>query len=336
MQGIQTYKLCGYIDLALIETGFVIPVFKSNDQLYIEIHFNDIITDFVLMPEEYLPLFTDDTANGGYEAATGYSCCYAFKWFKTVYYGTSKDMTKVFTELLFGKIVPYYTELNMRNFIRKFSDRTKKPISFLIVDDHTLIRETWAYLLSRIPNYEVVAETGDGECAVEMARDKKPDVILLDINMSPLNGFDVLKMVRKLSPASKTIAVSMHSQPAYAKKMLRLGGCGYVTKNSPRSEMYRAINQVYSKNIYLCDETKRILAEEMEGNAMSDGRDINALSEREIEVIDLIRNGLSTKEISDKLKMSIKTIEVHRYNILKKLKLKNTVSLINYVNSLEL
>ncbi len=107
-------------------------------------------------------------------------------------------------------------------------------ITVLIVDDHTLIRETWSFLLGRNENFEVIAEVGDGQKAIDIARDKRPNIVLLDINMTPLNGFDVLKMIRKQSPGSKVIAVSMHSQPAYAKKMLRMGAKGYITKNSPR------------------------------------------------------------------------------------------------------
>ena len=205
-------------------------------------------------------------------------------------------------------------------------------ISIMIVDDHTLIRETWSFLLGRNEEFDVIAEIGDGQRAIEIARDKRPGIVLLDINMSPLNGFDILKMIRKLSPGSKVIAVSMHSQPAYAKKMLRLGARGYVTKNSPRKEMLDAIHTVYDGNVYVCQEVKNILSEQMlneEENAVG----LNQLSEREIEVINLIRDGMSSKEIADKLGISIKTVEVHRHNILKKLKVKNTASLINYINS---
>jgi len=205
-------------------------------------------------------------------------------------------------------------------------------ISVMIVDDHTLIRETWSFLLGRNENYEVVAEVGDGQRAIDIARDKRPNIVLLDINMSPLNGFDVLKMIRKLSPGSKVIAVSMHSQPAYAKKMLRLGAKGYVTKNSPRQEMLDAINEVYSGNMYICQEVKNILSDQMLGEEDA-GTGLNQLSEREIEVINNIRDGHSSKEIADRLGISIKTVEVHRHNILKKLKVKNTASLINFINS---
>ncbi|MBL7697052.1 MAG: response regulator transcription factor [Chitinophagaceae bacterium] len=205
-------------------------------------------------------------------------------------------------------------------------------ITVLIVDDHTLIRETWSFLLGRNENFEVIAEVGDGQRAIDIARDKRPNIVLLDINMTPLNGFDVLKMIRKQSPGSKVIAVSMHSQPAYAKKMLRMGAKGYVTKNSPRQEMLDAILEVNGGNTYICQEVKNILSDQMlseEDHAAG----LNQLSEREIEVINQIRDGLSSKEIADRLAISIKTVEVHRHNILKKLKVKNTASLINYINS---
>lgn len=202
----------------------------------------------------------------------------------------------------------------------------------MIVDDHTLIRETWSFLLGRNENFEVIAELGDGQKAIDIARDKRPQIVLLDINMAPLNGFDILKMIRKLSPGSKVIAVSMHSQPAYAKKMLRLGAKGYVTKNSPRQEMLDAMAEVNKGNIYICQEVKNILSDQMLGEE-DNAAGLNQLSEREIEVINQIRDGLSSKEIADKLGISIKTVEVHRHNILKKLKVKNTASLINYINS---
>jgi two-component system invasion response regulator UvrY len=205
-------------------------------------------------------------------------------------------------------------------------------ISILIVDDHTLIRETWSFLLGRNEDFEVIAEVGDGQRAIEIARDKRPNIVLLDINMAPLNGFDILKMIRKLSPGSKVIAVSMHSQPSYAKKMLRLGARGYVTKNSPRQEMLDAIREVYGGQTYICQEVKNIISVQMLGEDEATPG-LNQLSEREIEVINLIRDGLSSKEIATKLNIAIKTVEVHRHNILKKLKVKNTASLINYINA---
>jgi DNA-binding NarL/FixJ family response regulator len=207
-----------------------------------------------------------------------------------------------------------------------------KKVSIMIVDDHTLIRETWSFLLGKNENFDVVAECGDGERAIELARDKRPDVVLLDINMAPMSGFDVLKMIRKYSPGSKIIGVSMHSQPAYAKKMLRLGAKGYVTKNSPRQEMLEAIAEVSNNQVYICQEVKNILSEQML-NGDQVNPDINNLSDREMQIVRALKEGLSSKEIASDLNISLKTVEVHRHNILKKLKLKNTVSLINFINS---
>jgi len=207
-----------------------------------------------------------------------------------------------------------------------------KKVSIMIVDDHTLIRETWSFLLGKNENFDVVAECGDGERAIELARDKRPDVVLLDINMAPMSGFDVLKMIRKYSPSSKIIGVSMHSQPAYAKKMLRLGAKGYVTKNSPRQEMLEAIAEVSNNRVFICQEVKNILSDQLL-NSDQVNPDINNLSDREMQIVRALKEGLSSKEIASELNISLKTVEVHRHNILKKLKLKNTVSLINFINS---
>ena len=207
-----------------------------------------------------------------------------------------------------------------------------KKVSIMIVDDHTLIRETWSFLLGKNENFDVVAECGDGERAIELARDKRPDVVLLDINMAPMSGFDVLKMIRKYSPSSKIIGVSMHSQPAYAKKMLRLGAKGYVTKNSPRQDMLEAIAEVSNNRVFICQEVKNILSDQLL-NSDQVNPDINNLSDREMQIVRALKEGLSSKEIASELNISLKTVEVHRHNILKKLKLKNTVSLINFINS---
>ena len=207
-----------------------------------------------------------------------------------------------------------------------------KKVTIMIVDDHTLIRETWSFLLGKNENFDVVAECGDGERAIELARDKRPDVVLLDINMAPMSGFDVLKMIRKYSPGSKIIGVSMHSQPAYAKKMLRLGAKGYVTKTSPRDELIETINEVTKGNIHVCQEVKKALAAQLVKDNDSIP-DINSLSERELQVLALLSAGQSSKEIASELGIALKTVEVHRCHILGKMKSKNTTSLIRYINS---
>lgn len=135
-------------------------------------------------------------------------------------------------------------------------------ITILLVDDHRLIRDSWSFILNSDPRFEVVAETSSGEDAIELAKSQKPDIVLMDVNMTPVNGFDATKQIRKFSPGSKVIGVSMHSMPAYAKRMLQLGAMGYVTKNSPKDEMITAILEVHDGRKYICDEVKNILAQQ--------------------------------------------------------------------------
>ena len=211
-----------------------------------------------------------------------------------------------------------------------------EKISILIADDHKLIRETWSFILNNDARFIVVAECGDSEQAVEMARTKKPQIVLMDINISPISGFESTEKIRKVSPGSKVIGVSMHSQPAYDKKMLQIGARGYVTKNSSKEEMMKAIMEVYEGNKYICEEIKNILSEQVIGGGDEQQNGVNSLSQREIEIISFIKKGYSSKEIADALNISVKTVEVHRYNILKKLNLKNAAALVNFINNSQL
>jgi DNA-binding NarL/FixJ family response regulator len=208
-------------------------------------------------------------------------------------------------------------------------------ITLLITDDHKLIREAWSSILNSDSRFKVIAETGSGEEAVELARQLRPNVVILDINLPGMNGFDTIPLIRKFSPGSKILGVSLHTQPTYARKMIQKGALGYVTKNSSREEMFKAIIEIHNGRKYICDEIKNILSEQMlNGDEHTSG--LNSLSQREIEIISFIKKGHSSKEIADILSLSAKTIEVHRYNLMKKLNLKNTAALVNYINNSEL
>ncbi|MBN8864165.1 MAG: response regulator transcription factor [Sphingobacteriales bacterium] len=207
-----------------------------------------------------------------------------------------------------------------------------EKITILLVDDHKLIRDSWSFILNSDPRFSVIGETSSGQEAIEIARDKRPNIVLMDVNMSPVNGFDATKQIHRLSPESRIIAVSMHTMPAYAKRMLQLGAMGYVTKNSSKEEMISAIVEVRAGKKYICEEVKNILAQQ-ELDEDSEVADLNNLSRREIDIIKLIKEGLSSKEIAQQLDISLKTVEVHRYNVLKKLKLKNTAALVNFINA---
>ena len=210
-----------------------------------------------------------------------------------------------------------------------------EKITILIVDDHTLVRETWSEILNSDPRFKVVAQAGNGEQAIEFAKQLRPDIVIMDVNLPGMNGIDATHEVLRSSPLSKVLGVSMHTQPAYARKMMQNGASGYVTKNSSRQEMFEALLEITKGNKYVCDEIKNNLSDQMV-NGDDPQKNVNTLSHRELEIVSFIQKGLSSKEIADLLFVSVKTIEVHRYNILRKLNLKNAAALVNFVNKNQL
>jgi DNA-binding NarL/FixJ family response regulator len=173
-------------------------------------------------------------------------------------------------------------------------------------------------LFSKYDRFQVLEHTGDGNHAVELARKYRPDIVLLDINMSPVHGFEVLRMIRNFSPSSKIIAVSLHLQPGYAKRMA--------------TELLKAVDDVLNGNTYISEDIRDLIAKQWTDNTDPVASGIDLLSPRELEVIKFIRNGLSSKEIGEQLHIGAKTVEVHRHNILKKLKVNNTAALIDFIN----
>lgn len=206
-------------------------------------------------------------------------------------------------------------------------------IRLLIADDSKLNRDTWAYMLNSDARFMVVGECGDADRAVELTADKRPDVVLMDLNTPVFAGLEATQKIRKQQPNSQVISVSSYSQPLYVKKMLQMGARGYVTKNSSREEMIHAILEVSQGNKYICTEIKDIISDQTLGDEPSNMPDVNAITNRELEIINLIKGGASSREVACRLFISLRTVEVHRHNILKKLKLKNTASLINFINS---
>jgi two-component system invasion response regulator UvrY len=210
-----------------------------------------------------------------------------------------------------------------------------EKITILIADDHTLVRETWSLILNTDPRFNVIAESGSGEEAIELSKALRPNVVIMDINLPGMNGIEATQQIRKYSPGTKILGVSLHTQPTYARKMIQKGAMGYVTKNSSREEMFKAIVEIQDGKKYICDEIKNILSDQVIGGE-DQQTGLNSLSQREIEIISYIKKGNSSKEIAESLSISVKTVEVHRYNILKKLNLKNSASLVNFINNSQL
>ena len=207
-----------------------------------------------------------------------------------------------------------------------------EKIRILIAEDHKLIRETWTFILNNDSRFVVVAACSDSCEAVVLAGKEKPDVILMDINMMPLNGFEATARFATVSPESKVIGLSFYAEMLFVKKMFAAGAKGYVTKNSGREEMVDAIIAVQAGHMFVCEE---IRSQGFDATAGPDANPsfVESLTNKEIQISQCIRHGLRSKEIADKLNISIKTVEVHRHNILKKLHVKNSVSLVNLMNS---
>jgi len=134
--------------------------------------------------------------------------------------------------------------------------KTEK-IRIVIADDHEMIRQTWKLLLEQDSQFEVIAECSNGEELLELLPNTFPDIILMDINMSPVNGFEATKKITKQWPHARIIGMSINDQPVYARNLLQLGAKGYVTKDSSRAEVTKAIMEVMSGRQYVCDEIKK-------------------------------------------------------------------------------
>ncbi|HEV2355112.1 MAG TPA: response regulator transcription factor [Puia sp.] len=135
-------------------------------------------------------------------------------------------------------------------------------IKLIIVDDHFHVRRAWSWVLNQVPRLNVIAECTNGQEAIEAAKNLRPDVILMDINMRPVNGIEATRSIREFAPDMKIIGVSVQAERSYVNEMLRNGANGYVTKNSPSTEMVTAIDEVLAGNTYICEEIRHFHAQQ--------------------------------------------------------------------------
>jgi DNA-binding NarL/FixJ family response regulator len=204
-------------------------------------------------------------------------------------------------------------------------------IKVIIADDHAIIREGLKGLLEK-KGICVLDIAGNGREAVEKAIDLKPDVMLMDISMPDLNGVEATARIKKEVPFTKIIALSMHSGKTIIDKMFAAGASGYILKESAFSELVDAIEQVLKGNFYLTPAIARMYVDS-NGHEFSSCDQIpqfNKISKKEREILQLIAEGEKTRDIAEKLGVSIKTIETHRRNIMKKLNIFNVAGLTKF------
>lgn len=198
-------------------------------------------------------------------------------------------------------------------------------IKVLIVDDHALVRMGIRRLLEDLTNVDVVAEAESGEQALVMVKTHQPDVVLLDLKMPGIDGWEVTRRLKKTNPTVKIIAVTALSAEPLPSRVLQLGAMGYLTKESSAEEMATAIQRVHQGHRYLSAEVAQKMAISSLEESMESPFDI--LSEREMQVMLMITSGMTVQEIAERLFLSSKTINGYRYRMFEKLDIKNDVEL---------
>jgi len=201
--------------------------------------------------------------------------------------------------------------------------------TILVADDHQIVRQGLKRLLSKRGDFAIVAEASDGEQAVEIASRQQPDVVLMDISMPRLSGIDATRRIAA-GGRSKVLALSMHDSQSYVEEALRAGASGYVHKNASAEDLFSAIDAVRTGESYLSPTVTQQVVDAIARPGERPSSAVSALTQREREVLKLIADGLSSKEIAAQLGVSLKTIESHRANLMDKLDIHKVSGLVRF------
>jgi len=200
----------------------------------------------------------------------------------------------------------------------------------LLADDHALVRAGIRALVEEIDGVEVVGQAGNGHEAVQLIRKHRPDIVLLDIAMPGLNGFEVLDQTVRDCPEVSVIVLSVHEAEEYAMRALSLGAMGYLPKSAAGDELEQAIKTVASKGKYLSPELYRKIYLEHAKDAAEGRSSLAELTPRQMEVLRMIVAGHTTKDIALRLKLSVKTVEAHRASLMGRLNIHDVAGLVRY------
>ncbi len=186
-------------------------------------------------------------------------------------------------------------------------------VKILLVDDHRVVREGLRSLIEKQHGMEVVAEAENGRTALQMTRKFNPDVIVMDLNMPDLNGIEATRQIVQEFPNTKVLALSMHADRQFVVGAIKAGVSGYLIKDSAFKELNRALRAVAANQTYLCSKITRVVVKDyVEKLSLEEAATPAALTAREREVLQLLAEGRKTKEIADRLNVSIKTVETHQ------------------------
>lgn len=204
------------------------------------------------------------------------------------------------------------------------------PIRVLLADDHTLVRAGIRSLLKGLENVEVVGEAGDGQEAVRLAESLRPDVVLLDVGMPGLNGLDVAARLVTHDASIRVLILSMHTSEEYVLRALRAGCAGYLLKGSAVAELEIAVRAVARGETYLSPAVSKHVMDDYVRRTGGATDPIDALTPRQREVLQLVAEGNTSKDIADRLGLSFKTVEAHRAQIMERLGLHDVAGLVRF------
>jgi two-component system, NarL family, response regulator NreC len=204
-------------------------------------------------------------------------------------------------------------------------------ISIILADDHQVVRKGLKALLSAEQDFNIVGETGDGIETVKLVEELQPDVLILDLMMSGINGLEVTRQLNKKVPKISIVILSMHSNEAYVLEALRSGAKAYILKESPPEELIRAVREVSSGRRYLSSPlTERAIEAYTQRTEVKPIDPYDQLTTREREILQLTAQGCTNSEIASRLYISPRTVETHRTNLMRKLELHNHAQLIHF------
>ena len=203
-------------------------------------------------------------------------------------------------------------------------------IRVLLIEDHTMVRQGLRRLLENHPDLQIVAEVGDGRAALDAAQRHRPTVAIVDISLPGLNGIEVTRHLAKTVPDTKVLILSMHADEAYIHQSLGAGAMGYLLKDADEQDLVKAVMAISEGGSYFSPAVSRVVRD---GYVKDGGRrtdELAGLSDREREVLQLVAEGKSNKEVAQILDVAVSTVESHRKHIMEKLKLHNTAEMVRY------
>ena len=203
-------------------------------------------------------------------------------------------------------------------------------ISIVVADDHGIVREGLRRLLEAEPDFKVCGEAADGREVLRQVASSDPDVVVLDITMPKLGGLETLDQIRSEHKRTKVVLLSVHSDPPFIQSAVSLGADGYVLKNGPATEIVTAVREVMNGGSYFSPAVAKEIVDQLRAPRSESKDPFSLLSGREREVLHLIADGLSAKEVAVELSISTKTVEAHRTSLMRKLNVRKATELVRY------